>query len=74
MRERPAAKQPVLENSVFGGSFVAFLTVTHFFRLPQPVVWTWTAIQIALAVWLMKARKQAKLRVFHCTRCQLPLT
>ena len=64
-------KHPVALQLLFGASFLAFLVVTRdSAHSPKWLLWSWTAIQLGLGYFLVKARMRAKQRNWHCNHCQ----
>lgn len=69
MRLRNARPFPVLLQSVFGISFVAFLIIQSQHLLSAKLLWIWSVFQVAVGVLLVRARYAAAKKVFICLRC-----
>jgi hypothetical protein len=73
---KQAHPYPVAAQVLFGGSFVAFLLFSEkLFSQGSHRVWlaVWCGVQIALGVWLVKARLRARKRILRCIRCEQAL-
>ena len=64
---------PVVLQTVFGVSFVAYLLLLDRVKENRPLVWAWAAFQIITGVLLVRRRLMTKKRVLHCIRCTAPL-
>lgn len=74
LRERAAHPYPLLLQSIFGISFILFLTFYSKFSDQKRILWSWTALQLVCGVFLIKARKKANKRILICIRCKAELT
>ena len=62
------AKYPVITQTVFGISFFLFLFFST--RLAPKLMYFWTALQVFLAILLIRGRLKAKKTVYRCVRCE----
>ena len=73
VRERPARPFPVALQLLFGASFALFLIFYSRLAEIKWAIWAWTAAQIVLGVFLMRARKKSHQRILICIRCKAQL-
>src|SRR5687768_11949430 len=69
MRLRNAKPFPVLLQTIFGVSFLAFLYVQGTGKLSTQALWAWSILQVAIGVLLVRARYASSKKVFICLRC-----
>ncbi len=69
LAERPAHPYPVLEQTLFGLSFLGFLLVGEKLRGQLALIWVWSAVQLILGALLIRGRMRSKRTVYRCIRC-----
>ncbi len=70
--ERPEHSYPVVLQSLFALSFLAFLICFDSIRTHSVYVWIWSAAQVALAFALTRARLRARRKVWQCVYGCIP--
>ena len=66
---RRVKKYPIGLQISFGVSFVIFILFFEKIRFTPSIIWSWTCIQFALGIFLVRGRLLARKKILHCIHC-----
>ncbi len=65
----PLRPFPILSQLSFGLSFVIFMIFFDRVKQYGMLIWAWCLFQIALGLYLMRRRQQARRKIYRCVVC-----